>query len=228
MYNKNVINRIVHAISVNNIPFKIGVMVSGQGGNLQALIDFSKTKAACFQVASVISNNPDGIALKRAQKALIPNHFVNHRAFPNRQEFEQEIINFLDHEQVHLVVLAGFLRVLSTTFLGHFQNRIINLHPSLLPSFPGLHAIEQALAAGASSSGCTVHIVDEGLDTGDIIGQESCTIEPGEKIDSLSAKIHQLEHRILAHVVNEIAKQCLQKSSFKELNMPAKDTPAHD
>ncbi|OPZ23633.1 MAG: Phosphoribosylglycinamide formyltransferase [bacterium ADurb.BinA186] len=228
MYNQDVINRIVRAIGIKNKPFKIGVMVSGQGGNLQALIDFSQTKAANFQVASVISNNPDGVALKRAQKALLPNHFINHRAFSNRKEFEQEIITFLDQEQVHLVVLAGFLRVLSPTFLNHFQDRIINLHPSLLPSFPGLHAIEQALAAGVSSSGCTVHIVDEGLDTGDIIGQHSCVIEPGEKIESLSAKIHQLEHALLAQVVNEIARQCLQKSSLKELHVSAENNPTHD
>lgn len=227
MPSNDVIERIIKTIAMGDDGFKIGVLVSGEGSNLQALIDYAAHPDAHFKVACVISNNPDGIALKRAQRAGIINHFVNHQAFSNRSDFEQELIEFLEEERVHLVVLAGFLRVLTSSFLSHFRHRVINLHPSLLPDFKGLHAVEQAMCAGVDRVGCTVHLVDEGLDSGDIIEQYSCAIERQEKIESVKEKIHKLEHKLLPSVVNHIALKTLEKSSFKELNMAPKNCAAN-
>lgn len=194
---------------------RIGVLVSGHGSNLQALIDMATLSTSHFKVVCVISNNPDGIALKRAKEVGIKNHFINHQAFAKRSDFEHQLIEFLAEEDVELVVLAGFLRVLTPTFLANFPSRVINLHPSLLPHFRGLHAIEQALCAGVDTIGCTVHIVDEGLDTGEIIAQASCSIAPNEKIESAKKKMHKLEHELLPRVVNEIAALNLEQSAFK-------------
>ncbi|MCA9507094.1 MAG: phosphoribosylglycinamide formyltransferase [Myxococcales bacterium] len=205
MHNKNVIFKIAQAINYSGNDFKIGVLVSGGGSNLQSLIDFSKTPAAHYKVAAVISNASDNIALERAQKAGIPHRRIHHKDFAKKEDFEVEMIHFLEQEEVHLIVLAGFLRVLSSTFVNYFYNRIINLHPSLLPKFPGLHAIRQALEAKESVSGCTVHLVDQGLDTGEIIAQSSCPIEPSDSRDKLDQKIHRLEHQLLPRIVNEIA-----------------------
>lgn len=210
MLNKSIIKKIANTITPPNTRLRIGVLVSGQGGNLQALIDFAGNPSAHFAVTCVISNNPDMIALKRAEKAGIPHHFIDHKSFSGRAAFEQKLMSVLDDQGIDLIVLAGFLRVLSPKFVSHYHNRIINLHPSLLPHFPGLHAIEQALKAGVLEAGCTVHLVDEGLDTGEIIAQRSCAVEPLDTLNSLSEKIHRLEHELLPFVVNEIAFCALQ------------------
>lgn len=206
MSNNDLIKRIARSIGPHQEErLRIGVLVSGHGSNLQALIDFAKLSKAHFKIVCVISNNGDGVALKRAKDAGIKNHFINHQAFAKRRDFELQLVEFLQEEKVELVVLAGFLRVLTPTFLSSFSGRIINLHPSLLPHFRGLHAIEQALCAGVDRIGCTVHLVDEGLDTGEIIAQSSCPLFPREKIDSVKEKMHGLEHELLPRIVNEIA-----------------------
>lgn len=226
MPSQDVIKKIVDAISLDNDVLRVGVLVSGLGTNLQALIDYSCSESVRFKLACVISNNSDGIALKRAKLAGIKNHFVNHQAFSSRHEFELELADFLMEAQVHLVVLAGFMRRLTPTFLSLFKHRVINLHPSLLPDFKGLHAIEQALCAGVDRVGCTVHLVDEAIDRGDIIEQFSCAIKPKSRIELVKKKIHQLEHELLPKVVNKIAIQALEKSSLEQFNIAAKNYAA--
>lgn len=176
----------------------VAVFVSGSGTNLQAIID-SNIEAA--NLAVVISNKPDAYAIERAKNHDIPVEVVSHKEFDTREDFEAEIIGRLEKYNIELVVLAGFMRVLTPFFVGRFKNRIVNLHPALLPSFPGIHAAKQALDYGAKVTGCTVHFVDEGVDTGPIILQAVVPIDDSDTEDTLLEKIHKEEHRIFPEAV---------------------------
>ena len=176
----------------------MAVFVSGSGTNLQAIID-ANIEAA--NLAVVISNKPDAYAIERAKNHDIPVEVVSHKEFETREDFEAEIIGRLEKYNIELVVLAGFMRVLTPFFVGRFKNRIVNLHPALLPSFPGIHAAKQALEYGAKVTGCTVHFVDEGVDTGPIILQAVVPIEDDDTEDILLEKIHKEEHRIFPEAV---------------------------
>lgn len=205
MLNKDVINKISKQVKTVDGKLNIGVLLSGKGSNLQALIDHERSGNAKFKIATVISNNPDFTALDRAKNAQIEGYYIDHSQFTNRSDFEKIIIERLNETKVQLVVLAGFLRILSPTFLSAFNNRIINLHPSLLPDFPGLNAIKKAINAKVKEIGCTVHLVDEGLDTGAIIGQSSFLLNPEESLTIVKNKIHDLEHKLLPKIIDEIA-----------------------
>ena len=176
----------------------VAVFVSGSGTNFQAIID-ADIEAA--NLAALVCNKPDAFAIKRAEKHGIPVELVNHKDFETREAFEAEIINRLEKYDIQLVVLAGFMRVLTPFFVGRFKNRILNLHPALLPSFPGMHAAKQALDYGAKVTGCTVHFVDEGVDTGPIIVQAVVPISDDDTEESLLEKIHKEEHRIYPEAV---------------------------
>jgi phosphoribosylglycinamide formyltransferase 1 len=173
----------------------IGVLVSGEGTNLQALID------AELPIAAVASNKPDVRALDRATAADVPARAFPLDAYSSRERRDEEMANWLTLHAVDLVVLAGYMHLLTTAFLDRFRDRILNVHPSLLPAFPGAHAINDALVAGVETTGVTVHYVDEGLDTGTIIRQEAVPVEPRE---TLVERIHAVEHRILPEVVREL------------------------
>lgn len=173
----------------------IGVLVSGEGTNLQALID------AELPIAAVASNRGEAGALARADAALIPTRVFELRSYPDRAARDRELADWLQLRGAELVVLAGYMHLLTPSFLDRFPNRIVNVHPSLLPDFPGASAIDDALAAGARTTGVTVHYVDEGLDTGKIIRQEPVPVEPRE---TLIERIHAVEHRILPEVVREL------------------------
>lgn len=173
----------------------IGVLVSGEGTNLQALID------AGLPVAAVASNRPDSRALARAEGAALPARVFDLEEYPNRGARDREMADWLLLRGVDLVVLAGYMHLLTSEFLERFPERVVNVHPSLLPEFPGAHAIDDALAAGVETTGVTVHYVDDGLDTGAVIRQESVELEPRE---SLVERIHAVEHRILPEVVAEL------------------------
>jgi phosphoribosylglycinamide formyltransferase-1 len=173
----------------------IGVLVSGQGTNLQALID------AGLPIAAVASNRADAGALARADVAGIPNRVFELAAYSDRTERDRELADWLQLRGVDLVVLAGYMHLLTTAFLDRFCDRIVNVHPSLLPRFPGARAIADALAAGVDTTGVTVHYVDEGLDTGAVIRQERVAVEPRA---TLVERIHAVEHRILPEVVREL------------------------
>ena len=173
----------------------IGVLVSGEGTNLQALID------AALPIAAVASNRADVPALERADRALIPNRVYALEDFPDRHARDREMADWLQLRGVDLVVLAGYMHLLTPVFLERFPERIVNVHPSLLPDFPGTHPIEDALAAGVETTGVTVHYIDEGIDSGPIIRQEPVVVEPR---DTLVSRIHAVEHRLLPEVVREL------------------------
>src|ERR671934_1019568 len=173
----------------------IGVLVSGEGTNLQALVD------AGLAIGAVASNRADAPALGRAEAAGIPNRSFELDRYAGRGARDRDMADWLELRGVDLVVLAGYMHLLTHAFLDRFPDRIVNVHPSLLPEFPGARAIDDALAAGAETTGVTVHYVDEGLDTGAVIRQESVALEPRE---TLVERIHAVEHRILPEVVREL------------------------
>ena len=176
----------------------VAIFVSGSGTNLQAIIDANIESA---NLAVVLCNKPNAYAIERANKHDIPVEIVNHKDFENREDFEKEIISRLEKYDIKLVVLAGFMRVLTSYFVSRFKNRIINLHPALLPSFPGMHAAKQALDYGVKYTGVSVHFVDDGVDTGPIIIQSVVQVEDGDTEESLLEKIHIEEHKIFPEAV---------------------------
>jgi phosphoribosylglycinamide formyltransferase-1 len=173
----------------------IGVLVSGEGTNLQALID------AGLPIAAVASNRAGVPALQRAEAAGIPTRVFELDRYADRDARDRELADWLLLRGVDLVVLAGYMHLLTASFLDRFPDRIVNVHPSLLPAFPGAHAVEDALAAGVDTTGVTVHFVDEGLDTGAVIRQEPVAVEPRA---TLLDRIHAVEHRLLPEVVEEL------------------------
>ncbi|HEY6962577.1 MAG TPA: phosphoribosylglycinamide formyltransferase [Gaiellaceae bacterium] len=173
----------------------IGVLVSGNGSNLQALID------AGLPVSAVASNRKDAYALVRARSAGIPTATFALDCHADRAERDLVMATWLEEHGVELVVLAGYMHLLTEPFLKRFPERIVNVHPSLLPAFPGAHAISDALAAGVETTGVTVHYVDAGLDTGPVIAQEAVPVEPRA---TLEERIHAVEHRLLPKVVSDI------------------------
>ena len=173
----------------------IGVLVSGEGTNLQALID------AGLPIAAVASNRGDAGALARADAAGIPNRVFELDGYSDRAARDRELADWLQLRGVDLVVLAGYMHLLTPVFLDRFPDRIVNVHPSLLPQFPGGRAIADALDAGVDTTGVTVHYVDDGLDTGAVIRQEAVAVEPRA---TLVERIHAVEHRILPEVVREL------------------------
>jgi phosphoribosylglycinamide formyltransferase-1 len=177
----------------------IGVLVSGTGSNLQALID------AGLPIAAVASNRKEAYALVRARDAGIPTATFSLDCHADREERDLLMATWLEEHGVELVVLAGYMHLLTPPFLRRFPGRVLNVHPSLLPAFPGARAIEDAVTAGVETTGVTVHWVDEGLDTGPVIAQEEVALEPRE---TLEERIHAVEHRLLPEVV----KGCLAHS----------------
>jgi phosphoribosylglycinamide formyltransferase-1 len=173
----------------------IGVLVSGEGSNLQALID------AGLPIAAVASNRAGVRALQRATEAAIPTRVFELDRYADRAARDREMADWLALRGVDLVVLAGYMHLLTSSFLDRFPDRIVNVHPSLLPAFPGACAIEDALSAGVETTGVTVHYVDEGLDTGAVIRQEPVAVEPRS---TLVERIHAVEHRLLPEVVEEL------------------------
>ncbi|WP_257455946.1 phosphoribosylglycinamide formyltransferase [Archangium lipolyticum] len=184
---------------------KLGVLVSGSGSNLQALLDACARPDFPAEVAVVVSNVPTAFALERARKAGVPAVVVDHKAFGSRPEFEKALVETLVSAGVEWVCLAGFMRLLGADFLGRFPGRVLNIHPSLLPAFPGLHAQRQALERGVKVAGCTVHFVDPGMDTGPIIAQAAVPVLPGDDEAALTARILKEEHRLYALVVKLVA-----------------------
>ncbi|MEW5759253.1 MAG: phosphoribosylglycinamide formyltransferase [Candidatus Thermoplasmatota archaeon] len=174
----------------------IGVLISGRGTNLQAIIDSIERGYLDAKIAVVISNKSNAYGLERARKHGIPNFFIDHRG-KKRELFEDEIIEVLNKHNVQLIVLAGFMRILTPHFINAYRNRIINIHPALLPSFPGTHAQKDAIDWGVKVSGCTVHFVDENPDGGPIIVQRAVEVMEGDDENSLAERILKEEHKIL-------------------------------
>ena len=175
---------------------KLGILISGNGSNLQSIIDYIEKGSLKATIKIVISNNPDAYGLTRAKKHGIPVVILKNGDFINKEDFDLELINILKNNSVDLVILAGFMRVLTPTFLKAFTQKIMNIHPALLPSFPGIHGQKQALEYGVKLSGCTVHFVDEGVDTGPIIIQSAVQVFDDDTEETLAARILKEEHRI--------------------------------
>ena len=186
----------------------VGVLVSGSGTNLQALIDRARRgELGPARIAVVGSNVPDCAALARARAAGLPTFVVDHRDYSARAGFDRAIMTGLRAQQTDLVVMAGFMRVLGEEMLGAFPGRIINIHPALLPAFAGVRAQRQAFEAGVKVTGCTVHFVDQGVDTGPIIAQSAVAVHEEDDEESLRARILAEEHRLLPAVVRAIAER---------------------
>jgi phosphoribosylglycinamide formyltransferase-1 len=184
----------------------VAVLVSGTGTNLQALLDAeARGELAPARIAIVISNRPGVPALDRARRAGKPAEVVDHKQFADRGAFEDALYAHLARADAKLVVLAGFMRVLTAGFVDRFPLAIVNTHPSLLPAFPGVDAAAQAIAHGSKITGATVHFVDSSLDGGPIIAQACVPVEPGDDADALQARIQREEHRLLPRVVRQLA-----------------------
>ena len=179
----------------------LGVLISGQGTNLQAIIDAIEARRLDAVIRIVISNRPEAYGLVRARKHGIPTEVVDHQKFPTREAYDQALIEILHARGVELVVLAGFMRLLSPLFVRSFPNRIMNIHPALLPAFPGLHVQKKAVEHGVRFSGCTVHFVNEECDQGPIIIQAAVPVFPDDTEESLSARIQKEEHRIYPRAI---------------------------
>ena len=188
----------------------VGVLISGHGSNLQAIIDACRKKEIPAEVVCVISNNSDAFGLERARKEKIPAIVIDDKNFPDKAAFEEQIIHTLWKYDVELVVLAGFMKILSGQFINTFKNRILNIHPALLPSFAGLHGQKQAFDYGVKVSGCTVHFVDEGCDTGPIIIQKTVPVLEDDTAESLSQRILEQEHKAYPEAIGLFAEGRLE------------------
>ncbi|HID56984.1 TPA: phosphoribosylglycinamide formyltransferase [Candidatus Poribacteria bacterium] len=181
---------------------KIGVLASGSGTNLQAIIDkLHKNEKVDVQIAVVISDNEHAYALERARKAGIPAVFIDMSRYPTREEFDEAIDRVLRRYGVELVVLAGYMKILQPPFVRKWRNRIMNIHPALLPSFPGTHAVRDALRYGVKITGVTIHFVDEGVDTGPIIAQIPVPVYDDDTEETLHNRIHVEEHKLYPEVI---------------------------
>lgn len=183
--------------------FKVAVLISGNGSNLQAIIDEFQSNNN-VDVCCVLSNKKEAYGLERASKADIDNYFIDHNQFISREEFENNLIDTLDKYKPNLVVLAGFMRILSDVFVNKYAGKLINIHPSLLPKYKGLETHRKVLENNDQYHGVTVHFVDNTLDGGPICAQSSLRVETKD-IKQLEDEIHKLEHRIYPEVINEIA-----------------------
>ncbi len=183
--------------------FKVAVLISGNGSNLQAIIDtFYLNKK--IDICCVLSNKNEAYGLERAKKANIDNYLIDHHQFQSRQEFELAMINILDKYNPDLVVLAGFMRILSSVFVNKYLGKLINIHPSLLPKYKGLETHRQVIENNDEYHGVTVHFVDNTLDGGPICAQSSIRVQT-KNTKELEIEIHKLEHKIYPEVINEIA-----------------------
>ncbi|MBC8387751.1 MAG: phosphoribosylglycinamide formyltransferase [Actinobacteria bacterium] len=189
---------------------RIAVFASGFGSNLQALIDYNNKHGLNGDIVLVFSNNKDAFALERAKKNKIKAVFMDPARYSSREQYDSEIIEMLEEEKVDLVVLAGYMFLLSQEFVDRFKNKILNIHPALLPSFKGTHGIKDAYRYGVKVTGVTVHFVDEGLDSGQIILQEAVDIDPDDSVEELEEKIHKVEHKIYPEAVKYFCEDRLE------------------
>jgi len=184
---------------------RLGVLASGSGSNLQAILDACAARRIPAEVAVVICNVPGARALQRAAEARVPAVLLPHGEHKRREDYDARLVTELRSRGVELVCLAGFMRIVTPVLLSAFPQRVLNIHPSLLPAFPGMHGVRQALQAGVRVSGCTVHFVDEGTDSGPIVIQAAVPVLEGDTEESLAARILAQEHRIYPRAIQLVA-----------------------
>ena len=191
---------------------RIAVYASGNGSNFQAIAEAIASKQVDATICFLFCDNPKAYVIERAKKLGVPFKVFSPRNYENRAAYERELLNQLELDAVDLIVLAGYMRIIGPTLLRAYANRILNIHPSLLPSFPGKSSIQDAFDANEKETGVTVHFVDEGVDTGPIIAQEKVIILPEDTLDSLETRIHQVEHRLFPQVIQKV----IENKTFKK------------
>lgn len=187
------------------MPLNIAILASGSGSNAQAIIDKAAAGVLDANVCCIICNRPGAGVIERAARAGIACVVLDHKAYPDRESYDRAVVQHLQKYDARLVVLAGYMRLLSPVFLDAFSGRVINIHPALLPSFPGVHGGADALEYGVRISGCTVHFVEEKMDGGPVIIQAAVPVNPGEDVDDLMQRIHAMEHRIYPQAIQWLA-----------------------
>ncbi len=198
---------------MNKFSLTLVVLISGNGSNLQAIIDAVATGELPVKIKAVISNRPDAKGLARAKNANIPNFGLDHTLFESRQAFDRQLINEIEQYQPDLIVLAGFMRILSEDFVAHFDGKLLNIHPSLLPDFKGLKTHQRVLNEGRKKHGVTVHFVNNELDGGPLVLQAIINIKQDDTVASLQQRIHQQEYIIYPMVIKWIAQQRLSMTN---------------
>ena len=188
---------------MNKIP--IGILISGRGSNMSALLDACRQDDYPCRAAVVVSNRPDAAGLEIARRAGVPAHVIDHTRFADRQSFEDRLDETLRQAGAHLLCNAGFMRILTAGFTERWHNRQLNIHPSLLPAFPGVRVHERVLAAGVADTGCTVHYVCAEVDAGEIVAQESTPVQPDDTPETLAARVLRLEHRLYPRALRMVA-----------------------
>ena len=190
----------------------IVILISGRGSNMQAIVNAQIPSA---RIAAVLSNKPDAAGLAWAAERGIATDALNHKDFTDREAFDREMMKLIDRYQPDLVVLAGFMRILTPTFCAHYEGRLINIHPSLLPAFPGLHTHERALEAGCRIAGCTIHFVTAELDCGPIIAQGVVPIIEGDNADDIAARVLAVEHQLFPQAVADFINDMLKVDGYR-------------
>lgn len=212
----------------------IAVLISGSGSNLQSIIDHVRQGHINANIACVISNNPDAYGLVRAKQANIPTHIIEHTKYASREGFEKELIKTLEVYNTELIVLAGFMRVLSNSFIDEYQDNILNIHPSLLPKFSGLHTHQRVLEAGETEHGCSVHFVTADLDQGPLIIQAKVPVNNSDDPDSLAKRVLEKEHIIYPLAIKWLSQKKLSSKNGdvffenKLLDKPIYLAPEHE
>lgn len=187
---------------------KIAVFASGSGSNFQRIVEAQRDgDAEGYSVKALIVDRKDALAIERAKQLGVTSYFVNPKDYNTKMEFEEKIIEILKREEIEYIVLAGYMRIISSILLEEYFDKIINIHPAYLPEFPGRDGIGDAFNSGAAKTGVTIHYVDSGVDTGEIIYQERIKIESSWKIEDLKSKVHEVEHRIYPMILTKLFKK---------------------
>jgi len=195
----------------------IVVLISGSGSNLQAILDACSAGFVPGRVSAVISNKASAYGLQRAETAGVQGFVLSHKNFTDRQSYDQALIELIDQQQPDLVVLAGFMRILTAEFVAHYQGRLLNIHPSLLPKYQGLNTHQRAMDAGDTEHGCSVHFVTAELDGGPVVLQAKVPIFPEDDVQAVAERVHEQEHRIYPLVVRWFCQERLQQQADQAL-----------
>jgi phosphoribosylglycinamide formyltransferase 1 len=208
---------------MSKAPFRIAVFASGSGSNFQAIADAVKEGRLDVTIELLVCDRPKAKVVERAREAGIPVYTFVPKEYASRQDYERDILTQLRDKQVDLVVLAGYMRILTEVLVEAYWGRMLNIHPSLLPSFPGLHAVRQALAHGVKVTGVTVHLVDGGLDSGPILAQRALEIETGDTEESVERRIHPLEHALYPQVIQDIVQGVIDLDRIAQAHNSTED-----
>lgn len=205
---------------MNPQPVPIAILISGRGTNMVALVQAAQAGRLNADVRLVLSNKADAAGLQRAAELGVPTAVLSHRDFPTREAFDTALADLLESRGARYVALAGFMRVLTPAFLDRFPKRVVNIHPALLPSFPGVHSQKQALDYGVRITGCTVHFVDAGTDTGEIIAQAAVEVRDDDDEDALSARILETENRLYPEALDAVLRGGVRLAGRRVLRVP--------